>query len=188
MVRLKTAPATADRWGDLLALFGPNGAYSNCWCTWWIWRAREWDETAPEARRATLKDLVAGGAEPGVLAYDGDVAVGWSAVGPRDRYARMMSPRSPTYRPLDDEPSWIINCFFVAKGYRRRGVARVLLQAAVDHAFAHGAERIDAYPIDPEQQQASAASAYVGTLQMFLDAGFEEITRMRTRPVMRLTR
>jgi GNAT superfamily N-acetyltransferase len=183
---IRTVPATPDRWEDLLTLFGPNGAYSNCWCTWWILRAKEWDQAAPEERRGILADLVASGTEPGILAYAGDEPVGWCAVGPRERYARMMSPRSPTYRPLDDEPSWIINCFYVAKGHRRRGVSRALLDAAVEHAFANSATRIDAYPIDPDRQKASSTSSFVGTLPMFLEAGFTEITRMRNRPVVRL--
>ena len=188
MSGIQTVPVTPDRWEDLLALFGPNGAYSNCWCTWWILRAKEWDQATPEERRSILEDLVSGGDEPGILAYQGGEPVGWCAVGPRERYARMMSPRSTTYRPLDDEPGWMINCFFVAKGHRRRGVARALLEAAVAHAFARGATRIDAYPIDPDRQQATTASSFVGTLEMYLGAGFDEVTRIRNRPVVRITR
>ncbi len=34
-------PLTDERWPDLEALFGPNGAYSNCWCAWQRVRGRE---------------------------------------------------------------------------------------------------------------------------------------------------
>ena len=27
--------ATGERWNDLLAVFGRQGAYSGCWCTYW---------------------------------------------------------------------------------------------------------------------------------------------------------
>ncbi len=185
---LRVVPATSDRWEDLLQLFGPSGAYSNCWCTWWILSAKEWDTTPAMERRSLLESLFAGGAEPGLLAYDGGEPVGWCAVGPRQRYARLMSPRSTAFRPLDEEPSWVINCFFVAKQARGHGVAEALLHAAIGFAFEKGADRIEAYPVDPETKQATSSSLFVGSLQMFLTAGFEEVARMRGRPVVRLER
>ncbi|MFH1330505.1 MAG: GNAT family N-acetyltransferase [Actinomycetota bacterium] len=187
MSHLDIRPVTPERWDDLERLFGPNGAYSNCWCTWWVLPGKEWDGTAPTARRAILQGLVAEGAEPGLLAYLAGEPVGWCAVGPRERYARMMSPRSRTFRPLDDRPSWVVNCFFIARSARRRGVAVALL-AAVDYAFAHGAERLEAYPIDPETTKPNAANLFVGWLPAFLEAGFVEVARVGARPVVRLDR
>jgi GNAT superfamily N-acetyltransferase len=181
-------PATPNRWHDLERLFGPTGAYSNCWCTWWILRAKEWDAAAPGERRSILRQLVADGAEPGLLAYLGGEPVGWCAVGPRERYARMMSSRSRTFRPLDDEPSWVINCFFIARSARGRGVATALLSAAVEHAFAHGARRIEAYPIDPATQKPTPDNLFVGYLPAFLAAGFVEVARMGNRPLVKLER
>jgi GNAT superfamily N-acetyltransferase len=186
MSDLAIHPATPDRWDDLERLFGPHGAYGNCWCTWWILPAKEWDAATPNDRRAILHDLVADGQEPGLLAYQYGEPVGWCAVGPRERYARMMSPRSRTFRPLDDLPSWVINCFFIARSARGRGVATSLLAAAVDYAFAHGAERIEAYPIDPAAQAPTTDNLFVGYLPAFLAAGFAEVARRGNRPVVRL--
>lgn len=188
MKGLVVHPATPDRWDHLEALFGPSGAYGNCWCTWWVLPAKVWDGTTPEARRAILRRLVDEGAEPGLLAYLDGEPVGWCAVGPRERYARMMSPRSRTFRPLDDEPSWVINCFFIARSARGRGVAGSLLAAAVDYALSHGAERIEAYPIDPAAQAPTSANLFVGYLPAFLAAGFVEVARIGNRPVVRLER
>jgi len=188
MEPLEIRPVTADRWDDLERLFGPNGAYSNCWCTWWILPNREWEGTEPAARRALLRRLVAEGAEPGLLAYLEGEPAGWCAVGPRDRYARLMSPRSRTFHPLDDGPSWVISCFFIARPARRKGLSAALLRAAVDHAFSHGAERIEAYPIDPAAQNPNTANLFVGHLPTFLEAGFVEVARHGARPVVRLTR
>ena len=175
MMKLRIMPVTPDRWDDLARLFGPSGAYSSCWCTWWIFTAKEWDAASAAQRRELLESLVAAGAVPGLLAYDGDDPVGWCALGPRERYARMMSPRSTVFRPLDDDPSWVVNCFFVAKGFRGRGVAEALLEAAVNFAFERGADRIEAYPVNPKVQQATASSLFVGSLPMFLAAGFKEV-------------
>jgi GNAT superfamily N-acetyltransferase len=188
MRELAIHPATPDRWDDLERCFGANGAYGNCWCTWWVLTAKEWDATAPQGRRAILRRLVADGEEPGLLAYLEGEPVGWCAVGPRERYARMMSPRSRTFRRLDDLPSWVINCFFITRPARGQGVATALLAAAVDYAFAHGAERIDAYPIDPDTQAPTTDTLFVGYLPAFLAAGFVEVARMGNRPVVRLDR
>lgn len=127
---------------------------------------------------------MADGEKPGLLAYRNKVPVGWCAVGPRIRYTRMMSPRSQVYRPPDDlEGGWVVNCFFIAKSERGTGVASALLAAAVEFAGQQGAVAVDAYPLLDDSH--GAASLYVGTHSMFDKAGFQEISRVRARPVMR---
>lgn len=182
-------PATPDRWGDLRNLFGPNGAYSNCWCTWWILPSRQWNAAQPDERREILHDLTLEGAVPGILAYEGPVPVGWVAVGPRERYVRMMSPRAPVNGPLDrDDPGWVVNCFFVPGSRRGLGIAGGLLMAAVEFAFEAGATYLAGHPIDTTDRERGTADLFVGTLSMFLDAGFTEVERRGSRPVVRLDR
>jgi hypothetical protein len=64
-------------------------------------------------------------------------------------------------------------------------VATALLAAAVRFAFDRGAEVVEAYPLDLDRTTPSAASLYVGSLQMFVDAGFAEVARVKDRPVVR---
>ena len=177
-------PVTPDRWDDLLRLFGPNGVY-NCWCTWWLLSNREWEAAKADERKGLIERMVADKQVPGLLAYAGGEPVGWVAVGPRARYARMMSPRSRVFRPLDDDPSWVINCFFIHKRWRGKGVAAALLSAAVVFARSRGAGRIEGYPKDTTLKKTTNAELFVGSLQMFLDAGFTEITRIGDRPIVR---
>ena len=182
---LTVAPVTPRRWDDLKTLFGPNGAYSNCWCTWFLLTGRAWDDARGEGRRELLATLVADGAEPGILAYDGDTPIGWCAVGPRDRYDRLTSPRARVYRTVDDQPTWVVSCFFIHRDHRRRGVAKRLLDAAVSHAAASGATIVEGYPIDDGARDARAADLFVGTLAMFQAAGFDEVARHQGRPLVR---
>ncbi|HKX73805.1 MAG TPA: GNAT family N-acetyltransferase [Acidimicrobiia bacterium] len=185
-------PVTPDRWDDLLELFGPGGAYWNCWCTWWILTGKEFAQATPEERKKLLAGLVANGSEPGLLAYREGNPVGWCAVGPRTRYTRMMSPRSRVYRPFPDpeaEGNWVVNCFFIARKQRGQGIAAALLDEAVKFAWARGARTIDGYPLldDSPGASPSPASLYVGSVSMFRQAGFREVNRVNNRPLMRLT-
>ncbi len=184
---LTFAPVTAERWNDLADLFGPNGAYSNCWCTWWIFTGREFDQATPAERRLVLHTLVAEGARPGILAYDAGRPVGWVAVGPRRRYARMMSPRARVNGPLDrEDPGWVVNCFYIPRAERGRGIATGLLSAAVSFAFERGARYVAGHPVDVDGDGPGASALFVGTLSMFLDAGFTEVERRQGRPVVRI--
>lgn len=180
-------PATSDRWPDVLELFGDNGAYSNCWCTWWLFTSKEFSAAAPTERRELLRSEVTRDREPGLIAYRDGVPVGWCAVGPRPRYGRLNSPRSRPFRPIDDLETWVINCFFIRKDMRGNGIARTLLDAAVDHAAGHGASIIEGYPRDRQAQSGGAADLFVGTLSMFLAAGFNEAARVGNRPLVRRT-
>lgn len=184
--RLDIRPVDPQRWEDLETLFGPNGAYANCWCTWFLLSGKEWSATDGEQRRDVIRSQVSGGHEPGLLAYDDGQPIGWCAVGPRARYARMMSPRAKVYRRIDDLPTWVVNCFYVHRDHRHSGVAGALLEAAVEYAFQHGAEIVEGYPIDRKvRPTAGADTLFVGTLAMFLAAGFEEVARFDDRPLVR---
>jgi GNAT superfamily N-acetyltransferase len=183
---LTTHQVIPERWDDLQELFGDNGAYSNCWCTWWLLSGRDFDAATPADRRGLLQAKVADGHEPGLLAYRNGTAVGWCAVGPRDWYGRLNSPRARVYKRIDDLDTWVINCFFIRKDHRGTGVARTLLDAAVAHAREHGATVVEGYPVDRDIRPGGAAELFVGTLSMFHAAGFEEVSRVNDRPLVRL--
>ena len=184
MTTLRIEPATPERWDDVVALFGPNGAYANCWCTWWMWRSAEWDRRRAAERRTELQRRVEAGEQPGLLAYDGPEAIGWCAVAPRERYDRLDNPRARTYRRLDDRPSWVVTCFFVRRDRRAEGVATALLAAVAEFVAAQGGTLMEAYPTEHPEQ--GPAAMYTGTVPMFTAAGFTEVARPGGRPLVRL--
>lgn len=180
--KLTFAPATPDRWDDIEALFGPRGACAGCWCMWWRRSRAAFKANAGNSNKRAFKKIVAGGAVPGVLAYDGDVPVGWCAVEPKEAYPSLLRSNAKT---VDDRPCWSVPCFFVAKSHRAKGVSAALLDAAVKHARANGATLIEGYPIDTDRK-AMDFSAFVGAARIFRDAGFTEAARSSpSRPVMR---
>lgn len=182
-------PVTADRWDELAAFFGPSGAYSGCWCTWWRQPATDFDAGCRDGalgNRALLERLTRGGATPGLLAYADGEAAGWVTVAPRPEFGRIL--RSPALKPLpdgdpDDDPAdptvWSAPCFWVPRARRGRGVATALLDAAVAHARAHGARTLEGYPVDVTGR-ATAAAVYTGTVELFTRAGFTLVRRPST--------
>jgi GNAT superfamily N-acetyltransferase len=79
--------------------------------------------------------------------------------------------------------------FAVDGRHRRTGVGSALLQAAVELARAQGATMVEGHPVDVAALKAarvSGSAIYTGTVAMFADAGFVEVSRtFPSRPVMR---
>jgi GNAT superfamily N-acetyltransferase len=181
---IRIEPATADRWPDVVALFGPRGACGGCWCMYWRTTRSEFETLKGDGNRRRLKKLVAADPPPGVLAYLDDEPVGWCAIAPREAYESLA--RSRILKPVDDKPVWSITCLFVDKRHRRRGLSVRLIRGAVDLARDHGARLVEAYPIEPKKNEMPDVFAFVGLASAFTRAGFKEITRRSpTRPIMR---
>ena len=183
-MNLSIVPATKDNFDDLETLFGPNGAYSGCWCMWNRQTNSEFGENAYEPNRLALQELIAGGHESGLLAYADGKPVGWAALSPRAEYSRLQ--RSPVNKPVDEAEVWSVTCFVVDKQHRKRGVAGALLVAAINRAREAGATTLEGYPVAPEAEMADT-EVWHGVESMFLDAGFTEVARRKPRrPIYRL--
>jgi GNAT superfamily N-acetyltransferase len=124
-----------------------------------------------------------------LLAYvDGTVA-GWISLGRREDFAAL--ERSRLLKRIDDRPVWSVVCFFVARPYRRQGIAQALLKGAVDYAASQSAKIIEAYPLDlqaPRLQGArlTGCSGYMGIASVFRSVGFSEADRAsETQLIMR---
>ena len=175
------SPAT---WPAFEALFGENGACGGCWCMLWRLPRKAFDQQKGAGNRAAMKRLVDGGVEPGILAFDGERAVGWCALAPRSEYPALA--RSRVMRPVDDRPVWSVSCLFIERAARHRGVATALLGAAAKFARARGARILEGYPVDPAGRKLAAAFAWTGVPAAFERAGFTEVARHSpTRPIMR---
>lgn len=75
----------------------------------------------------------------------------------------------------------LIVCLVVKVGFRRKGVARALIEGAVTFAAARGARMIEAYPIETHGARVSASLAFTGTADMFSGAGFTLCAQTRAK-------
>jgi GNAT superfamily N-acetyltransferase len=177
-------PVTPERWNDLVLLFerrGPHGGRPvtlGCWCMYWRRSAKDFDASWGKDNRAALEAIVTSGAEPGLLAYADGEPVGWCSLGPREGFVRL--ERSRTLRRPDEAPVWSIVCFYVQTDLRRQGVATALLETAVAHAAAHGAEQVEAYGCKPND-----TDPFSGHSAMFEAVGFEPVADRGRRTIVR---
>jgi GNAT superfamily N-acetyltransferase len=163
-------PATPALWPQIAELFAAGGDPKWCWCQWWRKPGGSWNDADIDANRADLERLVGEQPAPGLVALMDGAAVGWVGLGPRDDFPRLT--RSRTLPKLPGEGVWSINCFVVARGHRGRGVARRLLEAAVEYAGRHGARIVEGFPVETGGSRMASAGAYTGTRSMFEGAGF----------------
>jgi len=174
---------TPARWDDVVRLFGPRGACAGCWCMFPRNTSSE-GSTSGEPNRRAFRKLVKQGPPPGMLAYEGDVPVGWVAIAPRAEYRRF--ERSRVLAPVDDREVWSVPCFFVARSHRGRGLTVALLRAACAWARDRGARLVEGYPVDTRGQVYAATFAFHGLPSVFAAAGFREVLRRSDRrPIMR---
>ena len=179
-MKLMIRPLTPELWPALEDLFGVQGPVSRCWCMYWR-LGNDYRKRLPEANKAAFCELVEAGPPPGLLAFDSDMAVGWCQLTPRE--ALPWLDRAWRLKRVDEAPVWSLSCFYIRKGYRKRGVTSALIAAAIDTAKQAGASALEAYPLDGDLTPSSSHTGYATT---FARAGFKVVARhIPSRPIMR---
>jgi len=164
-------------------LFGKHGACNGCWCMYWRLGSAYFFERTREQNRRALRALVRRGPPPGLLAFDGELAVGWCQLTPRAALPYLDA--NPRFPRIDDRPVWSVSCFYVRRGYRRQGVMAQLLAAAISAARRARAPALEAYPVDTDQPK-SSSNTFTGVASTFARAGFTTVAATTARrPVMR---
>jgi GNAT superfamily N-acetyltransferase len=161
----------AATWPDLVHLFEAPGGPKYCWCLVWRESAHARKGLKSPELRSLLEQRVNANVPIGLLAYIEGEPAGWCSVAPRE-----------SYRPLGGKPSpglqvWSIVCFYVTRKLRGHGISVGLLHAAIDLAARHGANIVEAYPVERE----SPSYRHMGRRSTFLAAGFEEVGMVGSR-------
>ncbi len=150
--------------------FSDNPDWSGCYCVFnhFCGSDGEWISRTAADNRAMASDMISKGTMRGYLAYDGNLPIGWCNAGAKDSYGRLKR-----MVPNDDGSIKIcaITCFVIAPEYRRKGVARALLDYAAIDLKAQGYTIFEAYP---SHSDGSCAAHYHGYPAMFDAAGFTE--------------
>jgi len=173
---------TPDRWDDFEQLFGPNGACAGCWCAWFLMNNKEFTTARKEGHKELMRTLVQSGVEPGIIAYADGKPAGWVALAPRENYKRLAT--SKLLGAVDDQPVWVISCFYIYRDYRHQGLMEKLITAAVEYAKGRGVKILEAFPVDAKEK-ISYLSLFTGKADVFYRLGFEQAALRESRPILR---
>lgn len=181
---LRVVPADEAPFADLQAVLGARGPGARCQCQRYRLQPGEsFAGTPVEVRVERLQDQTCGSPTSGLLAYDGELPVGWCAVAPRASYDGLVRVFRVPWEGRDEDRAdpgvWAVTCVFVRAGHRRAGVGRGLVAATVPHARAAGARALEGYPVT--RTDVISEELHVGTLAMFEEAGFAVVARPGTR-------
>jgi GNAT superfamily N-acetyltransferase len=157
-----------------------------CWQRLLVHVLEGWRRGPRKARgkqTGATKHRVSSGSPPGLLAFDGNLAVGWCQLTPRDAIPWL--EHMWWFQRVDALPVWSISCFFVRRSYRRQRAMTHLVFAALKAAKRAGAAALEAYPIDTDAPN-STSNTFTGTVATFARADFKEVARRApARPIMR---
>lgn len=191
---VEVRPANEASWEDLQAVLGTRGQAARCQCQRYKLLPREnFAEQPLEERQDRFREQTDCGnpGSPdtsGLVAYLDGEPVGWCAVEPRPEFPGLRHSQVPwAGRDEDraDRAIWAITCVFARAHFRKRGVAKALIRAAIDHAREHGAVALEAYPMTTKA--AIDEELHVGTIGSYLEAGFVELSRpTQRRAVVRI--
>jgi GNAT superfamily N-acetyltransferase len=179
--------ATLGAWSKLF-----EASAVTCFCRYWHFEGTKNDWLArcaftPEANRDehTSEVRSESPAARGLLAMDGDRAIGWMKLAPRAKLPKLR--KLPVYRALDlgsDDGVYSIGCFLIDPERRGQGVARALVEAADTHVRAWGGRAIEAYPRRSAEPM-HAEEAWLGPESIFVRAGFTVVHGEGPYPVLR---
>lgn len=171
---------TPDLWPALEDLFGEKGACNGCWCMYWR-IGSEYRKRPQSENKADFREIVKRGPPPGLLAFHDELAVGWCQLTPRGAVPWL--DRAWRLKRIDDVAVWSLSCFYVRRGYRRKGVMTALISAGLEAAKRAKVPALEAYPIDANETGSASSTGYVST---FARAGFKTVARrVPSRPIMR---
>jgi GNAT superfamily N-acetyltransferase len=181
-------PLGPDTWDAFAQLAEKhNGVWGGCFCTWFHPRRKDQGLLDVEPGRPYKELLVREGRAHAALVFDGEAAVAWCEYGPPEELPNIYH-RKEYEAGLKEQPDYRLTCFFVDRDYRRKGVAAVALQGALDLIAQAGGGVVEAYPQDTPGKKTSASFLYSVTRSMFEKAGFDyERSKGTKNCVMRRT-
>ncbi len=171
---LTVKPLDTETWPDFVRLVEKhNGVWGGCWCL----SFHQKGTGSQEGNKAVKHGMVCEGRARAALVFDGATAVGWCQYGRPEELPRIYH-RKAYLQSVTDQPDWRITCFFVDRDTRRRGVAKVALEGALELISREGGGLVESFPADVAGRKTSASFLHNATLSLFERMGFDRIEKI----------
>jgi len=157
------------------AAFTDNPDWSGCYCSFFYFCDEEFENRTGADNREFAKQAIKEADMNGYLAYADNKPVGWINADSKKSYKRLPKTQA-------DEKVYSVVCFTIAPGYRRQGIAGMLLSAAIEGAQKKGYTCVEAYPVKDAKTD---AHNYHGPLELYKRTGFEIVSETEDAWVIR---
>ena len=167
--------------------FADNPDWAKCYCHFYhVPKAIEWKSLDGNANRTAMTARIEAAEMDGFLAYSAGEVVGWLNAQPLTKLPHCMARMGIPAPRLDVPPQFAaaMVCFVIAPAWRRRGVARALVDGALESCAARGIRGVDAFPFKAGDSK-TATDHYHGPMSLFREAGFEVLAEHKNMTVMR---
>lgn len=154
---------------------------------WWrAERSKSWNEIKGAPAKQMFKNLIQKGKAHGMLAFAENEPVGWCSFGPRKDFPSLEKVRA--YKRNDTSDVWSINCFFIHRKWRGKGLVRGLLKDAIEAMQKRGVATVEGYPATTTQdgRQLTGSLAWTGPIKTFEELDFKTV--QSTNPLKPLVR
>ena len=159
------------------AAFTDNPKWAKCYCHYYhVPKSMDWGLFDASANRIAMASRIDVSEMEGFLAYAADEVVGWLNAQPLHKLPHCwtrMGVEPPTMALPSSDVAAIV-CFVIAPSWRRRGVARALLEHAIDAFARRGIRRVYAFPFRRGVGDERPTAHYHGPETLFRECGFVE--------------
>ncbi|NVM44415.1 MAG: GNAT family N-acetyltransferase [Candidatus Lokiarchaeota archaeon] len=149
--------------------FSDNPEWGGCYCHFYHFAGNmeQWGKCTKEHNRNATVNLIKDKVMTGFLAFMNNEPVGWCNVNSKEVYKKTPTDIEPEDNLKGNIASVV--CFLIAPAYRKKGVARKLLNHAIEILKEKDIAWIEAYP---RKGDLSDAHSYHGPVSLFSSEGF----------------
>ncbi len=164
-------PLDRDTWDAFAELVERNGGvFGGCWCMGGY--PEGLSRTDASVNRANKHRRVLNGTAHAALVLDKQGrAQGWCQYGDAEELARVKQRRAYEQDP-PARPDWRIQCFYVDRRHRGRGIARAALEGALAQIAKAGGGRVEAISETTTGRRAPGRFLFSATVELYEQYGF----------------
>ena len=142
--------------------------WASCFCRYYYLYCsmEEWRARTLESNRAEAIAAIQSGEMQGYLAFSGETCIGWCSANDLQNFPRLAEDMRPC---SGQKRVGCTICFVIHPDWRGTGVARTLLQRAIEDYTSRGYDAMLALPFESKE---FPQKRYRGTPSMYLEAGY----------------